>query len=152
MQKIHKNILINSSVETVWNAVVDQQKYREWTRVFTEGSYFEGDWSEGSKMYFLMTDETGKTGGMVSQIAKNDLYKFISIKHLGMVENGIEDTTSEEVKKWTPSFENYTFVVKSENQTEFVLDMDTDEKYYDEMNEMWDKAVIDLKKLCEESS
>ena len=149
MQKIHKSIIINSNVQTVWHAVVELEKYKIWTAVFYPGSYFEGNWQEGSKMLFLSQDKDGNKSGLVSKIAKNDMFKYISIEHIGVVENGVEDTGSEKVKAWAPSFENYTFQSKDENETEFVLDMDMLEEWADEMSGMWDKALVELKNLCE---
>lgn len=45
---------------------------------------------------------------MTSEIAESRKPEFISIKHLGVVLAGKEDTTSEEAKKWAPAYENYT--------------------------------------------
>ena len=44
MKKVLQSIEINASREQVWDAVVNDAKYREWTAEFHEGSYFEGDW------------------------------------------------------------------------------------------------------------
>ena len=49
---------------------------------------------------------------MSSRIKTSRKYEFVSIEHLGLVKNDVEDTTSDEVKKWTPPFENYTFIAK----------------------------------------
>src|SRR5690606_24494151 len=98
--------------------------YREWTQEFSPGSYYKGDWSKGSKILFLGPDpETGKEGGMVSRIAENKPYEFVSIEHLGIVQDGVEDTTSEAAKKWAPAFENYTFRER-DGATEVVVDID----------------------------
>lgn len=150
MKKINLSININASVEKVWDSVISDMPYREWTAVFNPGSYFKGDWSKGSKMLFLGPNpETGEEGGMVSEIAENIPYKYISIKHNGMINNGVEDTTSEEVKKWTPSFENYTFEKISDNETKFTLDMDSNDEYYEMFMEMWPKALEKLKEVAE---
>ncbi len=124
--------------------------YREWTESFHAGSYYKGDWSEGSKMLFLGPDETGKKeGGVVSRVKENRKYEFISIEHLGMVMDGIEDTTSEEVKKWTPAFENYTFTEK-DGGTEVSVDMEVANDEFKEMFEgMWPKALLKLKEIAE---
>jgi hypothetical protein len=103
MKKIHFKIDINASKEKVWDTMLEDATYREWTAPFNEGSYYKGDWTKGSEIIFLGPDpETGKEGGMVSRIAENKKYEFISIEHLGIIKDGVEDTTSEEVKKWTP--------------------------------------------------
>lgn len=129
--------------------MISDKGYREWTAAFHEGSYFKGDWSKGSKMLFLGPNPDGKTeGGMVSEVEENKPYEFISIKHMGIVNNGVEDTTSEEARKWAPAYENYTFTEK-DGGTELVVDMDSEETMADEFNRMWPAALQKLKELCE---
>jgi hypothetical protein len=104
--------------------MLDDKPYREWTAAFNPGSYYKGDWSKGSKILFLGPDpKTGEEGGMVSRIAENKLYEYVSIEHLGIVQNGKEDTTSEAAKKWAPAFENYTLKDKN-GRTDVHIDMD----------------------------
>ncbi len=149
MKKINLSININAPVEKVWNTVINDESYREWTEVFNPGSYFKGDWSKGSKMLFLGPNpETGEEGGMVSEIAENILHKYISIKHNGMINNGVEDTESEEVKKWTPSYENYSFEER-DGGTLFTVDMDSNDEYYEMFLELWPKALEKLKEVAE---
>ncbi|MEK7463924.1 MAG: SRPBCC domain-containing protein [Patescibacteria group bacterium] len=149
MQKIHFSIQINAPKEKVWDTMLGDATYREWTTPFHEGSYYKGDWSEGSKMLFLGPDEASKKdGGMVSRIKKNRKYEFISIEHLGMVMGGVVDTTSDEVKKWTPAFENYTFTEK-DGGTEISVEIDINEEYKAMFEDMWPKALRVLKEVAE---
>jgi len=149
MQKLKVSIEINAPKEKVWNTMLDDKTYRMWTTPFNEGSYYKGDWSKGSKIIFLGPDpETGKEGGMVSRIAENKLYEFISIEHLGIIKDGVEDTTSEDVKKWTPAFENYTFQEKN-GTTEVLVEMDINDEYKEMFEGMWPKALQVLKEIAE---
>lgn len=101
-------------------------------------------------MLFLGTDENGENeGGMVSRIAKNIPYKYLSIEHLGIIKDGVEDTTSEEATSWAPSFENYTFTEK-DGGTEIAIDQDMEEQYITEFTVMWERALQKLKHLSEE--
>jgi hypothetical protein len=150
MEKLQIEIDINAPKQKVWHTMLDDVTYRQWTTPFSEGSYYKGDWSKGSKIIFLGPNpETGKEGGMVSRIAENKLYEFISIEHLGIINDGIEDTTSEEVKKWTPAFENYTFK-EVNGKTTILVDMDINDEYKEMFEGMWPKALQKLKELCEE--
>lgn len=148
METIHYSILIDAPKEKVWNTMLDDKTYREWTRPFHEGSYYEGSWEKGSEIRFLGPAKEGELQGMYSRIKENIPYQFISIEHLGAIKNGIVDTTSEEVKKWTPSFENYTLTEK-DNQTEVKVDMQLDAQYKDMFDEMWPNALKALKQLSE---
>ena len=149
MQKLNFSIVINAPKEKVWHAMLDDRPYREWTRAFNPGSYYKGDWSRGSKMLFLGPDpETGQEGGMVSRIAENRPYEYISIEHIGIIQNGIEDTTSETARKMAPAFENYAFKEK-DGATEVLVDMDADDEYAEMFNKMWPEGLQRLKKIAE---
>lgn len=151
MKKLHYSIKINAPAEKVWQTMLDPETYKEWTEVFNPGGggHFRGSWEKGSKILFIGLDpETGKEGGMVSRIAENRPYEFISIEHLGILKEGVEDTTSEEARKWTPAFENYTF--KEENGvTEVSVEQDMVEEMTDEFDKMWPKALEKLKEIAE---
>jgi hypothetical protein len=118
-------------------------------KLFNEGSYYKGSWDKGSKILFLGPDpETGEEGGMVSRIADNKPYEFISIEHLGIVQNDTEDTTSPEAKKWAPAYENYTLKEK-DGGTEVLVDMDIDENEAELFKKMWPDALGRLKAIAE---
>jgi uncharacterized protein YndB with AHSA1/START domain len=152
MQKMHITTHINAPKETVWHKMLDIESYKEWTAAFNPGSYYKGDWSQGSKMLFMGPDpETGEEGGMVSRVAENREYEFMSIEHLGILKNGVEDTTSEEARKWSPAFENYSFAEK-DGGTELTIDMDVAEEYLQMFTDMWEKALVKLKEICENPS
>lgn len=86
---------------------------------------------------------------MVARIAENRLHEFLSIEHLGMIENGAEDTTSEKVKDWAGAHENYTFTEK-DGGTELTIDMDIVESEKAYMESAWEKALQKLKQLAEQ--
>ncbi len=145
MKTIHLEKDIQAPVEIVWDTMLEDETYRQWTTAFTEGSHFEGSWKEGSKILFL----DANNNGMVSTIAENRPHEFISIKHIGIIHDGVEDTESEEAQKWAPAFENYSFTEKN-GKTTVTIDMDIEEEYEPMFNEMWPDALDLLKDLCEE--
>jgi hypothetical protein len=91
--------------------------------------------------------------GMISEIAENIPYKFISTEHLGEIKDGVIDTTSEAVKKWLPAFENYTFTDNGDStllQIDMEMGSSEESKQMKEMFEgMWPKALLILKEICE---
>lgn len=146
---IHKEIFINAPREKVWDTMLGDATYREWTKSFNPTSHFEGSWDQGSKMLFLGSDvEGGLEGGMVSHIKENRLHEFLSIEHMGIVSNGVEDTESDQVKPWKGSLENYTFTDK-DGGTLLTVEMDIVESEAENMDKMWDKALVDLKEIAE---
>lgn len=146
MKDLKFSIFINASREKVWKTMLEDVTYRQWTKPFNEGSYFEGDWSEGSKILFLGADKDGKVlGGMYSRIAKNIPFEYVSIEHLGEIHDGVE-------KPWPGTekgFENYKFEDVS-GGTEVTVDMiGIPDDFCPMMNEMWPKALEVLKALSE---
>lgn len=148
MQKLSFSIEIKASKEKVWNTMLDDKTYRQWTEPFSPGSHYLGDWNKGSKILFLGPGENGKLGGMVSRIKENKLCEFISIEHLGVVQDGKEDTTSDAVKSWAGALENYTFKEKN-YKTEVLVEIDINDEYKDMFNDMWPKALQKLKEIAE---
>lgn len=113
------------------------------------GSHYVGDWNKGSKILFLAPGESGKMGGMVGRIKENRPYEYVSIEHLGIVEEGKEDTSSEAVQAWAGACENYTFK-EANGATEVLVDMDTVDEYKEMFLNTWPKALQKLKELAEQ--
>lgn len=149
MQKLRFATTINAPKVKVWKTMLEDATYRQWTSAFSEGSYMEGSWEKGSEIRFIGPDpETGELGGMYARIHDNRPYEFVSIQHLGIIQNGQVDTTSDEVKKWAPAFENYTFTDRN-GATELLVETDTNEEYAEMFQDMWPKALQKLKELAE---
>ncbi len=144
MEKINFKTVINATPEKIWKVLWDDATYRKWTSAFSEGSYAETDWKEGSKVLFL----DGQGQGMVSRIAENSPNEYMSIEHLGEVKNGVEDTSSDRVKEWAGAHENYT-LKKVNGKTELSIDMDITEEFKEMFSQMWPKALDNVKKLSE---
>lgn len=149
MKKIHLEETIHAPREKVWNTLTGDATYRIWTSAFQEGSFFEGSWEKGDRIRFLMINKEGQKEGMVSEIAESIYPEFISIRHLGCVVKGVDDTSSDEVKKWAPSYENYKLEEIAGDTTRFIVEMDISEEYYDMFLKLWTKAFSLLKPLCE---
>lgn len=147
MQKINFSIFIDASREKVWDTMLSKETYKKWTSVFNPTSTFKGDWSKGSKMIFTDKDENNEDG-MVSRIVENIPYEYLSIEHLGIIQNGIEDTTSEQALKWAPAYENYTLNEK-DGGTELLIEQDIDENEKETFEKMWPEALETIKKLSE---
>ena len=145
MKKIHFSTLISARPEAVWNAMLGPEGYREWTSEFAEGSYYEGSWRTGERIRFL---GPGGEEGMVAEIAENRPGEFISIRHLGFVANGVEDTESEAVRAWAPAHESYA-LREVDGATEVSIEMDVTAEFEEYMNKTWPKALARLKDLCE---
>lgn len=148
LEKLSYTITINADAQKTYNTMLNKGTYEAWTAVFYPGSHFVGSWEKGTKILFLGPGENGELGGMVSRIKENIPHKFVSIEHLGMVENGKERTTGIDVEAWAGCHENYTFE-ESAGKTLVTAALDINADYKDYFNETWPKALSKLKELCE---
>ena len=82
---MHFEITIDAKAEKVYQYMLDDMKYSDWTSVFNPSSHYIGSWEKDSKILFLGTDSDGKTGGMVSRIKENIPDRFVSIEHYGVI-------------------------------------------------------------------
>jgi uncharacterized protein YndB with AHSA1/START domain len=66
MEKLNFSIDIKAPIQKVWDTLWADETYRKWTAAFSEGSYAESDWNEGSRILFL----SPAGDGMLARIAE----------------------------------------------------------------------------------
>ncbi|MFN8430853.1 MAG: SRPBCC domain-containing protein [Spirosomataceae bacterium] len=141
--------VINASALSVYNKMIGSETYKIWTKAFNPTSDFKGSWEKGSKILFVGISEDGQEGGMVSQIADNIPGKFVSIKHIGILQGGEEITSGPMVEGWGDALENYYFEDLEEGTSKLSVKMDVNHEYLDYFNETWPKALEILKEIAE---
>lgn len=148
---LHFEITINANIAKVYNTMIDQKLYSEWTSEFNPTSRFEGSWNKGSKIKFIGESEESGEMGMFSRIVENIPYERIVIEHLGLILNGKEITSGPEVAGWAGAIEEYRFK-EIENKTLLAIEMDTIKEYENYMLDTWPKALDKLKEMCESNN
>ncbi|MDP2714696.1 SRPBCC domain-containing protein [Rheinheimera sp.] len=146
VKQLHFSIVINAPVQTVWQRMLSDVGYRNWTSAFCEGSYFKGSWQQGETIRFL----SPSGDGMVATIAEHKPLELISIKHLGFIVAGKDDFSSDNVTSWAPAFENYRFASVA-GGTEVSIEQDIAPEYEQYMQDTWPKALQKLKLLSEQA-
>ncbi len=144
MEKLQFSIGIDAPREKVWNTMLEDATYREWTSAFHEGSYYDGSWKAGREIRFLSPGGDG----MISRIAENRAHEFISIEHLGFIANGVVDTDSAGAKAMAGARENYSFN-EANGQTLVTVEMDSTPEFAAMFDEMWPRALQQLKQISE---
>jgi len=147
MKKLTFHITIDAPREKVWDTLWDDITYPQWTAIFSPGSRAVTDWQKGSKVLFLGEKEEG----MLSTIADNIPNEYMSIKHLGMVTNGVEDTGSAHAQEWAGAMENYTLKTV-DGKTSLDIETDITEEYYDYFQKTWPQALDKVKELAEQQN
>lgn len=144
MKKEKFTIVIDAPKEKVWQILWNDETYKKWTAVFSEGSKAVSDWKEGSKILFVNENNDG----MHSLIDKKIDNEIMNFKHLGMVKNGIELPEDEITKSWSGSMENY-LLTEGDNNTSLTVEMDIVEEYQEYFNEKFPLALSKVKELAE---
>jgi hypothetical protein len=144
MKTLHFQQLIKASRARVWDVMLNDASYRDWTSAFCEGSYYDGSWQQGASIRFL--NPAGD--GMYAVIAERRPQEFIAIKHLGEIRAGVVDTDSEAVQQWAPAYETYSFRDNPDG-CELVVTMDCADTYEELMLAIWPKALARLQALAE---
>jgi hypothetical protein len=144
MHRLTFSVLIHALTQDVWQTMLEDATYRQWTSVFEEGSYAVTDWKEGSKALFF----TPAGNGMVSRIVAHRPNQFLSIQHLGTVKEGVEDMEEAEAKGWAGALESYT-LREQNGSCMLTVEMDTNDEYRTYFEERWPKALGKLKEIVE---
>lgn len=146
MEKLQFKVSIDAPRTKVWQVLWNDETYRQWTAAFSPDSHAVTDWQKGSKVLFL----DGNGMGMVSTIAENIPNEYMSIRHLGEIRDGVEDTESERVKKWGGGDAQENYTLKDVNgKTELTVDLDITEEFKDEFSKAFPKALDKVKELSE---
>ena len=138
---------IKAPAQKVWETLWNETTYPQWTDAFNPGggSTIQSDWKVGGRTLFV----DGKGNGMISTIkTKHEPYDIV-FEHLGEVADGKEDTTSEKVKSWAGSLEEY-HLSEEEGITKLKASVQTGEEWEEMMNKGFTKGLEEVKRLSEQ--
>jgi len=148
MQKLTFSVEISAPVRTVWNTMLDDEPYRQWTSVFEPDSYYEGSWDLGSEIRFIGPGEDGQSSGVIATVIERRQDEYIAAEMTGQIVGGKRDTDSDDAKKIAGAQESYTFSERN-GVTTVTAEPETEDEYVEDFNRMWPQALLVLKKLAE---
>jgi uncharacterized protein YndB with AHSA1/START domain len=135
---------IAAPVARVWDCMFDATSYRDWTRAFCEGSYFEGSWEAGRRLRFL--DPQGF--GMEAVVDENRRHEMLSLRLIGEIKDGrpVAGSPLHEA----PAVERYVFNAAPGGGTQLVVHLQSwNDGFTDFLDDTWPKALERLKALSE---
>lgn len=150
MSGLRYSVDISAPKEIVWDVMLADITYRDWTSAFHEGSSYEGSWEKGSSIRFVAPDD-GKVGGMFSRVVENIPYVYVELEHLGEIRDGVEDTSSESARQWAGARESYR-LGEDDGTTTLVVELQGAEispEFRDMFEQMWPQALQRLKEIAE---
>ncbi|WP_345252587.1 SRPBCC domain-containing protein [Flaviaesturariibacter amylovorans] len=140
MQTLDFSIHINAPRARVWESLWSNAGYRYWTAVFAEGSYYEGDLSEGSRVRFLGPNNSG----MWSLVGAHRAPERLAFVHQGAIKDGVE----QEPGVWAGTTESYD-LRDVDGATELSVTVGTTEEAAGYFNETFPKALQRVKEAVE---
>lgn len=150
MKVLEFKIDINTTVENVYNSMIDDTKFIEWISVFSPNFSFKGSWNKGETITYISPDKNGSINGMISRIENNIPNQLIHIQPIGILEDGVEYLRGEKVEGLDQFYEKYTFG-SNENSTIVTIETSVYEDLEDYFSVMWPRALDKLKEICERS-
>lgn len=143
----HKfEIEINASAEKVWNVLLNDATYRQWTAVFSEGSYYKGEMKQGSPIQFL----TPEGSGMYGKVIFYSPHSNVVFQHIGEVKNFEPQPVDDATEKWSGAYENYT-LTESGNTTTLIAEIDINPEHVSYFNDTFPKGLEKIKELSEQN-
>ena len=139
MKTITFTTKINAPIEKVWEALWNEDSYKEWTKHFVPGSHYVSDWQIGGKTLFLGPDGNG----MFATITKLEKPSEVIFLYQGEIWDGVEKESIAE-----GAYEKY-MLIESNGSTTLTVSVDVDEQYEDHMNEGFFKGLEEVKRIAE---
>lgn len=122
----------------------DPLAYRDWTRAFAEGSYYEGVWAAGHRLRFL--DPQGF--GMEAIVDERVLHERLSLRLVGEIRDGKPLADSRLLRE--PARERYVFNAVPGGGMDRVIQLQSwDDGFTDFLQDTWPKALLRLEALAE---
>ena len=145
IDRLQFSIDIRAEKTNIWNALWNDDSYREWAGVFFEGSYaITDDWKEGSTVLFLAPDQSG----IYSLIETHILNEIIRFEHIGNMLKGEKQPVDDQAKKWSGATEVYRLTEGVDTNT-LTVEIDVMKEHQDFMKTTFPKALEKIKYNCE---
>jgi uncharacterized protein YndB with AHSA1/START domain len=144
MKDLQFSVDIAAPVARVWDCMLDPIAFRDWTRAFCEGSYFEGGWAQGSRMRFLDPDGNG----MDAIVDENRRHERVVLRMVGELREGRPSADSRLPRE--PAYEIYEFSALPGGRTRLHVELrHWEDGFADLMAGLWPQALQRLKALSE---
>jgi len=140
MANLTCEIAIAAPAKKVWQVLWADVTYRQWTSVFSEGSYAVSDWKEGSNIQFLSPNGSGMYG-IITECKPEEKMVFL---HKGEVKNFEEQPPAD----WGEGTETYQLTEK-DGHTTVVVSLDAPDSFMDYFKVTFPKALAMVKELAE---
>ena len=145
METLDYQITINAPKKIIWDALVDVNKFKVWSKAFSPNSTFIGTWKEGNEIKFI---DEGQ-GGTVARLDVFKPYDRVVATHIAaLTKDQVRETTGEFTDKWIGTKEIYELEETGE-KTVFKVQMKCHPDFKEMFKDSWPQALKNLKQLVE---
>lgn len=145
MERLTYQITISASARKVWEIMLGEETYLQWTAKAWPDSKYEGSWGQGEQIRFVGPDGSGT----LAEIVEFKPYESLLAKHIAVLgKGGVEDRSSDIAKGWVGTMEGYRFEER-DGKTILTVTIDAPIAWKAMFDEGWPVALQDLKELTE---
>ena len=134
-----KSIEINAPVSKVWEAITDPVSIRNWAAAFGHGTHADSEWKAGS---IIEWKDMGGNVGAKGIITRMDECEQLKVDFF----DDFKLSNPEDLGEYS---EIYDLSGDDERTTLKVTIGPIEERYVKSFDTMWDRAMINIKNLCE---
>lgn len=143
MNELQFSIEINASKDMVWDALWNDESFREWAGIIDPGTYMVGELKEGNEIQFISSENGYGVTSFVERLIDKEL--LLLRHHVDTQETG----TQTREKEWTGGKESYLLETKDE-ATILTIAFDVPPHLEDYFNKQYPKALECIKSLAEQ--
>ena len=145
METLNYEIQVNAPKTSVWNTLIDAEKYSQWVKAFSPKSYADGEWKQGTYIKFLDPD-MGGTKALIEALGTN---AHILVRHVSLIsKEGEESAEGEIASKWVGTTEEYR-LTEDDNMTSLSIEINTHSQFVPMFNSCWPEALKLIKVISE---
>lgn len=145
MEHLEYKIEIAAPAKKVWETMLGEDTYKQWTSKSWPGSSYDGQWLKGQEIRFAGPDGSG-TLAILDEVKphENVLARHIAILTAG----GGVDKTSDIAKGWIGTTEEYRLAERG-GKTMLTVIIKAPAEWRQMFDEGWPGALEELKRIAE---
>lgn len=142
MKEMQFSIEINSTKESVWKTLWQDETFRQWARLIDPDTYMVGELEEGNEIQFISAANGYGVTSLVEKVIENE---YLQLRHSA----DTQDTGQRERdNQWTGSQETYV-LTQNDGTTTLTVTFGVPSELEEYFRENYPKALEKIKQLAE---
>ncbi len=142
MKEMAFSVEVNASRAKVWDALWQDETFRQWASIIDPGTYMVGELKQGSEIQFISSENGYGVTSLVEKLIEDE---FLLLRHQADTQ---ESGKRKREKEWTGGAESYRLTEKY-GVTTLTATFDVPVKMEEYFKDSYPKALKRVKKLAE---